>query len=147
MTPDVNVLVAAYRSDHPHHVKASTWLLDTRGACARGSVPLRLLPMVVVGFLRVVTNRRVYRTPDTVEDAVAFVESLLASPGVEIACPQGEWPLLREKLLGQGRAGNLVADAWIASSVQSLGEHLVTFDGDFRRLLPARDLSLLRAQG
>lgn len=147
MTPDVNVLVAAYRSDHPHHAKASSWLLEARRACARGSVPLRLLPMVLVGFLRVVTNRRVYRTPDPIEDAVAFVESLLESPGVEIACPACEWPLLREKLLGHGLAGNLVADAWIASSVQSLGEHLVTFDGDFRRLLPGRDLSLLAAHG
>lgn len=147
MTPDVNVLVAAYRSDHPHHAKASRWLLETREACARGSTPLRLLPMALVGFLRVVTNRRVYLTPDPIEDAVAFVESLLASPGVEIACPQSEWPLLREKLLGHGLAGNLVTDAWIASSVQSLGEHLVTFDSDFRKLLPARDLSLLTARG
>ncbi len=147
MTPDVNVLVAAYRSDHPHHAKASHWLVETREACARGSTPLRLLPMVLVGFLRIVTNRRVYPTPDSIENAVAFVESLLESPGVEIACPASEWPLLREKLLGHGLAGNLVADAWIASSVQSLGEHLVTFDSDFRRLLPARDLSLLTARG
>ena len=147
MTPDVNVLVAAYRSDHPHHAKASAWLCETREACARGSTSLRLLPMVLADFLRVVTNRRVYRTPDPIEDAVAFVESLLESPGVEIACPACEWPLLREKLLGHGLAGNLVADAWIASSVQSLGEHLVTFDGDFRRLLPGRDLSLLAAHG
>jgi uncharacterized protein len=26
MTPDVNVLVAASRSDHPHHGPALTWL-------------------------------------------------------------------------------------------------------------------------
>jgi predicted nucleic acid-binding protein len=69
------------------------------------------------------------------------------TPGVEIACVQGEWPLLREKLLGRALAGNLVTDAWIAAGVQSLGEHLVSFDRDFRKLLPARDLSLLSIEG
>lgn len=145
MTPDVNVLVAAYRSDHPHHATARTWLIEAREACARGSATLRLLPMVLVGFLRVVTNRRIYLAPDPIDDAMAFIESLVETPGVEISCPQSEWPLLREKLLNHRLAGNLVTDAWIASSVQLLGEHLVTFDRDFRMLLPARDLSLLRS--
>lgn len=143
MTPDVNVLVAAFRSDHPHHPQASAWLLAARESCAHGKATLRLLPVAVAGFLRIVTNRRVYLAPDTTEDAVAFVDSLLATPGVEIACVQGEWPLMREKLLGRALDGNLVTDAWIAAGVQSLGEHLVSFDRDFRKLLPARDLSLL----
>jgi predicted nucleic acid-binding protein len=39
--------------------------------------------------------------------------------------------------------GNLVTDAWIASSVEAMSEHLVTFDRDFERLLPARDLTVL----
>jgi len=146
MTPDVSVLVAAFRSGHPHHAAARAWLLDARKACARGSASLSLLPMVVAGFLRVVTNGRVYPVPDSVEDAVAFVDCLLATPGVEIACAVGEWPLLREKLLGKASSGNLVSDAWLASSVQALGEHLVTFDRDFRTLLPARDLTLLPVQ-
>jgi len=38
---------------------------------------------------------------------------------------------------------NLVTDAWTASTVETLGEHLVTFDYDFGRLLPARDFTLL----
>lgn len=40
-------------------------------------------------------------------------------------------------------SGNLVTDAAIASMVEALSEHLVTFDRDFSRLLPARDLTLL----
>ena len=38
---------------------------------------------------------------------------------------------------------NLVTDAWIASTVQALSEHLVTFDRDFRRLLSSRDVTVL----
>lgn len=143
MTPDVNVLIAAFRAGHSHHRPARAWLEQARLECARGSESLRLLPMVLAGFLRIVTNKRVYPFPDSVDDAVAFVDGLLASPGVEMAGVDGEWPLLRQKLLSQGLKGNLVTDAWIASSVEAMSEHLVTFDRDFERLLPARDLTVL----
>ena len=34
MTPDVNVLVAAYRPDHPYHLPARAWLEDAASAVA-----------------------------------------------------------------------------------------------------------------
>jgi hypothetical protein len=42
MTPDVNVLVAASRADHPHHQTALTWLTQAM-AHARTHADLRLL--------------------------------------------------------------------------------------------------------
>jgi hypothetical protein len=56
-----------------------------------------LLPMVIVGFLRLVTNRRVFIEPDSIEDAVAFIDALLDSPGVELLPCGDEWPILRAK--------------------------------------------------
>jgi len=141
--PDVNVLVAAFRADHLHHSTARTWLSQARYDCAQGRETLALLPMVVTGFLRLVTNSRVFANPDTVEDAIAFMDVVLESPGVELRASADEWPLLRNMLLTLGLQGNLVADAWIASTVQALSEHLVTFDRDVTRLMPARDLTLL----
>lgn len=143
MTPDVNVLVAAFRADHVHHAAARAWLDHTRRTCLAGRTSLTLLPVVVAGFLRLVTNARVFVQPDGVEDAVAFVDALLASPGVAWPAEANAWPLLRGKLLAQALGGNLVTDAWIASLVEAHGEHLVTFDRDFTRLLAARDLTLL----
>ena len=35
MTPDVNVLIAASREEHMHHLQARDWLLE---ACARSAV-------------------------------------------------------------------------------------------------------------
>jgi predicted nucleic acid-binding protein len=46
-------------------------------------------------------------------------------------------------LLRLGLKGNLVTDAWIAATVQAISEHLVTFDRDFVRLLPVRDVTIL----
>ncbi len=101
--------------------------------------------MVVVGFLRLVTNPRVFIDPDAIEDAVAFVDALLSSPGVEFHASGTEWPLLREKLLTARLHGNYVTDAWIAAATEAHSEHLVTFDRDFKRLMPARDLTVLEA--
>ena len=143
MTPDVNVLVAAFRADHAHHDTAHGWLNEARQNSAKGSTTLTLLPMVATAFLRLVTNRRVFAEPDSIEDAIAFIDILLDTPGVVLEDCGKEWPLLRDKLLTQGLHGNLVTDAWIAAAVETLCEHLVTFDTDFKRLLPARDFTLL----
>ncbi|MFM9885067.1 MAG: TA system VapC family ribonuclease toxin [Burkholderiales bacterium] len=143
MTPDVNVLVAGFRADHSHDETARAWLTKARRNCLQGSESLTVLPMVMAGFVRLVTNRRVFVDPDSVEDAIAFIDAVLESPGVHLAACGQEWPLLRNKLLTLRLHGNLVTDAWIASAVETLGEHLVTFDHDFKRLLPARDFTLL----
>jgi uncharacterized protein len=143
MTPDVNVLVAAFRVDHTHHAAAHSWLDQARRTCLIGRTSLTLLPVVVAGFLRLVTNPRVFLQPDAIEDAVAFVDALLASPGVSWPAQANAWPLLRGKLLARALRGNVITDAWIAASVEAHGEHLVTFDRDFTGLLAVRDLTLL----
>ncbi|MFN0302745.1 MAG: hypothetical protein ACKVQU_20615 [Burkholderiales bacterium] len=80
MTPDVNVLVAGFRADHSHHETARTGLTKARRDCSQGSESLTLLSMVVTGFVRLVTNRRVFIDPDSVEDAIAFIDTVLESP-------------------------------------------------------------------
>ena len=77
MTPDINVLVAASRSDHSHHAIARDWLEQALVECEAGG-RLELLPVVVAGFLRLVTNRRVFPDPSPIKDAVAL--SMRLSP-------------------------------------------------------------------
>jgi predicted nucleic acid-binding protein len=64
MTPDVNVLVAASRSDHPHHRIARSWLEDTASAAASGGT-LILMPMVLASFLRLVCWRALKTDQET----------------------------------------------------------------------------------
>ena len=40
---------------------------------------------------------------------------------------------------------NHLSDAWLAAATLQLGEHLVAFDTDFRRLLPRSQLTVLVA--
>ena len=134
MTPDINVLIAASRSDHPHHKVALSVLTKAVAACAHGAT-LRLMPMVVASFLRLVTNPKVFVQPTPVDDAIRFVDALVALPGVEMPPLNTEWPIFRQLCLEKQLAANDIPDAWLAAAVIQLGEHLVTFDAGFKKLL------------
>lgn len=142
MTPDVNVLVAAFRSDHPHHTVARGWIEAALDAATTGAV-LTLMPMVVASFLRLVTSPKIFQLATPIEDAVAFVDALLASPGVRLAPLGPEWSELRQLCLDKQLSGNDLPDAWLSAAVVRLGEHLVSFDRDFRKLLARRQFTLL----
>lgn len=143
MTPDVNVLIAASRSDHPHHKAAISALTEAIAACARGGT-LRLMPMVVASFLRLVTNPKVFVQPTPVADAIRFVDALVGVVGVEMPPLSAEWGIFRILCLEKKSVANDSPDAWLAAAVLHLGEHLVTFDADFRKLLRPTQLTILR---
>ena len=145
MTPDVNVLVAASRSDHPNHKTAFAWLNESIAACADGA-SLKLMPMVVASFLRLVTNSRIFVCPTPVEDALEFLDALIAVPGVEIPHLGAEWPVLRQLCLERKLTANDIPDAWLAATVIQLAEHLVTFDTDFKKLLRRPQVTVLRSE-
>jgi len=142
MTPDVNVLVAASRSDHPHHAVARTWLEQAAAAAASGR-DLTLMPMVLASFLRLVTSPKIFQIPTPVDDAVGFVDALLALQGVRLATLGAEWPRLRQLCIDKRLAGNDMPDAWLAAATIHLGEHLVSFDRDFRKLIGRAQFTLL----
>ncbi len=142
MTPDVNVLVAASRGDHPHHAVARAWLEQAVGAAASGAA-FTLMPMVLASFLRLVTSPKIFREPTPTDDAVAFIDALLAAPGVQLAPLGPEWPRLRSLCLSKQLAGNDLPDAWLAAATSHLGEHLVSFDRDFKKLLSRAEFTWL----
>lgn len=142
MTPDVNVLVAASRTDHPHHAVARVWLEEVVATTGAGMTVV-LMPMVLASFLRLVTSPKVFQMATPIANAVAFVDALLASPGVQLAPLGPEWPILRQLCLDKQLVGNSLPDAWLAAAVSQVGEHLVSFDRDFRSLLTRGQFTLL----
>lgn len=141
-TPDVNVLLAASRRDHPHHGVALAWL--EQALADAGNAPLTLQPMAVASFLRLATHPKVFPVPTPTAQALAFIEALLDIPGVSLGALGNEWPELSRLAREQALQGNDVPDAWLAAAVLQQGEHLVSFDGDFRRLLPRSRFTRLR---
>jgi predicted nucleic acid-binding protein len=74
---------------------------------------------------------------------VAFVDALLAAPGVHLAPLGPEWPRLRQLCIEKQLKGNDVPDAWLAAATIHLSEHLVSFDRDFRKLIRRSHFTLL----
>jgi toxin-antitoxin system PIN domain toxin len=142
MTPDLNVLLAAFRSDHPHHKLALAWLNRAIGGCETGG-SIEVLPMVATGFLRLATHPKVFVAPTPIAAAIEFIDSLLAIPGVDMPELGREWPTLRQWSRDHDLAANDITDAWIAAAVRTLGSHLVTFDRGFTRLLGRTELTVL----
>ena len=142
MTPDVNVLLAASRSDHPHHKMAYARLGEDVSACANGA-SLRLMPMVVASFLRLATNAKIFVKPTPVDAAVNFIDALLTVPGVEMPSLGVEWPMMRHLCMTKKLSANHIPDASLAAAVMQFGEHLVTFDVGFKKLLGRTQVTVL----
>ena len=82
--------------------------------------------MAMVSFLRLVTSPKIFRAPTPIEHAVAFLDALLATPGVQLAQLGPEWSKLRQLCLEKSLSGNGLSDAWLSAAVAQLGEHLIT---------------------
>jgi uncharacterized protein len=142
VTPDVNVLVAASRSDHPHHATARAWLEQALINAGKGT-PLTLQPMVIASFLRLVTHPKIFIQPTPMSEALRFVDALLSAPGVEQPALAAEWPQFRKLCADKALAANDVPDAWLAAAVIHQGEHVISFDADFKRLLSRNQFTRL----
>ncbi len=118
-------------------------LLEQAAAAAAAGATLSLMPMVLASFLRLVTSPKIFQLPTPVDDAVGFVDALMAAPGVHLAPLGPEWTRLRQLCLDKQLTGNTLPDAWLAAATQHLGEHLVSFDRDFRKLLGRAWFTLL----
>ncbi len=144
MTPDVNILVAASRQDHPQHAPALKWLKDALTASAQGR-SLAILPMVASGYLRLVTHPKVFVNPTPIDDAMVFLRAVLDSTGVAMLTLGNEWGEFERLCTELGLHGNAIPDAWIAAAAQNHHLHLVTFDKGFRKLLKPSMVTVLKA--
>lgn len=70
--PDVNVLIAAYRVDSLEHERCRTWLTSV----VNGDHAFAVSELVLCGFLRIVTNPRVFKDPATFASALEFVNTI-----------------------------------------------------------------------
>lgn len=78
------------------------------------------------------------------QDAVGFIDALIAVPGVEMPSLGAEWPMFRQICTDRKLTANAIPDAWLAAAVMLYGEHLVSFDTDFSKLLGRTQLTVLK---
>ena len=145
LLPDVNVLIYAHvENSVPEHPEYAAWI--TR--LATGPEPFALSVLVISGFIRVVTNPRVFNPPSTLDRSFAFVDSLLKRPQARIVGPGPNHMDIFERLCREsGATGKLVADAQHAAVAIEHGCTMVSTDSDFSRFPALRWQHPLRPGG
>jgi len=128
--PDINLLVYAYNSDAPDHRKARAWWERTLSA----TQPVALPWVVLLGFLRIMTSRRILDAPLTMEQAVRHIRSWLEQPQTRIIHPGPRHLDLIEDLAQRVRVtGELTTDLHLAALAIEHQAELHSNDDDFRR--------------
>jgi hypothetical protein len=128
--PDVNLLVYAYDATSRHHHRARPWWESQ----LNGSQMIGLSWVALLGFIRLLTNPRIYRNPYSPPEILAIVGTWLEQPQVKIIHPSEHHFTRLAALIEQiGTAGNLTTDAHLAALAIDRGLILQTTDADFAR--------------
>lgn len=127
---DANLLVYAHVGSFPQHPAAREWL-DER---INGTAPVGLPWPSLLGFVRLVSNPRIFDRPSSVTTAWRQVESWLTTESTWIPLPTERHREILAPLMtsAEGRA-NLVPDAHLAALAVEHGLVLCSTDGDFAR--------------
>ena len=127
---DVNVLIGAFRVDHPHHITCRKWLLDVVSGEARFGMSTPVLSALV----RITTNNRIFRAPSSLEQAFGFCNDLLAQPHCQLVEPgERHWQIFERLCTEADVRGRRVSDAWLAALAIESGSDWITLDRDFAR--------------
>lgn len=127
---DVNVFVYAHKEGTPHHRPIRAWLQDAREA----EEPFGFSDEVLASFVRLVTNKRVFDRPSSIDEALRFTAVVRDHPNsLRVGSGPRRWAIF-ERLCRDSRAsGNLVPDAWLAALAIESGCEWVSTDGDYAR--------------
>ncbi|MGH3104511.1 MAG: type II toxin-antitoxin system VapC family toxin [Gaiellaceae bacterium] len=140
---DVNVLLYAVDESSPHHEGARRWLEEALSSAET----FALSWSVLLAFVRLGTNPRVFASPLGLDEALDLVDSWLAQPNTTVVHPTDRHAVLLRELLGPlGTAGNLTTDAHLATLAIEHGAELYSADADFDRFPRLRRLNPLSRQ-
>ena len=129
LIPDVNLLIYAYNEDAPFHAAAKAWWETLLSEDQ--SVGLAWAAML--GFVRIMSNRRVLASPMPLAEAVGHCKAWLAVPNVRIVLPGPSHLDVMASLLVGPMGPNLVTDAHLAALAIEHQAELHSNDSDFGR--------------
>jgi toxin-antitoxin system PIN domain toxin len=132
---DVNVLVYAHRADLPEH-QAYRGLLED---FANAEEPLGLPDAVCSGFLRVMTNRRIFSVPSPAGEVWQAIDNLLTAPAVmRLKAGERHWSIFRRLATEACATGNDIADAYLAAYAVENNATWLSADRGFSRFTSLR---------
>jgi toxin-antitoxin system PIN domain toxin len=137
---DANLLIYAVNQDLPQHPIARDWWESTLSSGESAGLPW----VVILAFIRICTNGRVFAKPLSPEFAISYIDEWLDLPTVTTVAPgKNHWNVLRNLMALTGTAGNLTTDAHIAALAIESGCSIYSADNDFRRFPGVRHVNPL----
>ncbi len=125
---DANVLLYAVNRDAPQHASARDWLDEALSGGAR----VAFCWVVLLAFLRLSTNERIFDEPLSAIDAIAQAEDWLAQPAAVLVEPTARHLGVVQQLLAPlDTGGNLVNDAHLAALAIEHRCTVMSYDTDF----------------
>ncbi|MDE0193899.1 MAG: type II toxin-antitoxin system VapC family toxin [Gammaproteobacteria bacterium] len=127
--PDINLLVYAYNEDAPFHSAAKAWW----EGCLSDTKPVGLAWAVALGFVRIMSNRRVLARAMPATEAIGHCRSWMMEPNAQIVLPGPTHLDILTDLVAGPIGPNLVTDAHLAALAIEHQAELHSNDSDFAR--------------
>jgi toxin-antitoxin system PIN domain toxin len=126
---DSNLLIYAHLGNAPEHQTA----IDVLQPVFEGAAPWALPWPCIHEFISVATNPKIYKPASTLQEALAFLDSLLSSPQLHVLSESpGYFEKLRELATAARLKGPRIHDARIAALCLHHGvKELWSADRDF----------------
>lgn len=126
--PDINILVNAHRPEMTDHKLCSEWLKKT----LLNSEGIGLAHPIAVGFIRIVTNPRVFINPSSLEEAFGFIDKIQSVANYAFIEPgPNHWKIFENLCKKVNARGNLIPDIYYAALAIENDAMWVTLDRDF----------------
>ncbi len=127
---DVNVLVYAFRRDAVRHEQYRAWLLSG----LQDESAFGLSEQVLSSVVRLTTHPRVFKEPNTLSEALAFVNAVREHSHCRvIRAGERHWSIFERLCEASNAKANLVTDAWFAALAIESGCIWITTDRDYAR--------------
>ena len=127
---DVDVLINAFRADAREHAAYHSWLEELLAGHQRYAMSELVLSAVV----RILTDKRIYGNPETLETALGYAEFLSAQPHCVTVRPGPQhWQIFSRLCLQAHIRGPIVSDAYHAALAIEHGCEWITADRHFAR--------------
>jgi len=127
---DVNVLISAHRREAERHKDYRAFV----DSLVHGDEAYAVSDFVVNGFVRVVTNQRIWGPPTPLEEALRFGAAVRdQSQAVVISPGERFWGIFTRICRQVDAKAKLVPDAYLAALAIEHGCEFITSDRDFAR--------------
>jgi toxin-antitoxin system PIN domain toxin len=128
---DANILLYVYLDVFPQHQRTAEWLenlLTTRKEIVGVSW------IATTAFMRISTNRRVFKVPSSPEESADRLDELFTHPMVQMILPtESHWSVYSGLIREMNLLGDIVMDAHIAAIAIEHKASIASSDKDFRR--------------